>query len=55
MKKKSPPYAIIGAAVLGLLAVVFYVQHEKAVQAAADAALAQSVRTILAERPPFVD
>lgn len=41
MKKKSPPYAIIGAVVLGLFAVIFYVQHEKAVKADADAAMAK--------------
>jgi len=39
VKKKSPPYAIIGAAVLGIIAVFIYLQHEKSVQAAAQAAM----------------
>ncbi len=42
MKKKSPPYAIIGAVALGILAVVFLVQHEKAQQAAQEAAIAKA-------------
>ena len=37
MKKKSPPYAIIGAVILGILAVVFVLQYLKQQQAARDA------------------
>ncbi len=44
MKKKSPPYAIIGAAVLGIIAVFIYLQHEKAVQAQVQAAIDQANR-----------
>jgi len=44
VKKKSPPYAIIGAAVLGIVAVFIYLQHEKAVQAQAQAAIDQANR-----------
>lgn len=39
MKKKSPPYAIIGAAIFGILAIFLFIQHEKAQQAAAQAAI----------------
>lgn len=39
MKKKSPPYAIIGAAVLGLLAVFLIIQHEKAQELAKQQAI----------------
>ncbi len=42
MKKKSPPYAIIGAAVLGIVAIMAYLSHEKAVQAQFDAAAAKA-------------
>jgi Flp pilus assembly protein CpaB len=42
VKKKSPPYAIIGAVVLGVVAMILFVQHEKAAKAAADAALAKA-------------
>ena len=42
MKKKSPPYAIIGAVVLGFVAMILFVQHEKSVKAAADAAIAKA-------------
>ncbi len=42
MKKKSPPYAIIGAVVLGLIAMVLFVQHEKSVKADADALVAKA-------------
>ena len=37
MKKKSPPYAIIGAVLLGLVAIVAFVQWKKAQDAAAQA------------------
>jgi len=40
VKKKSPPYAIIGAVLLGIVAVAAYVTHEKQVQAAHDKELA---------------
>jgi Flp pilus assembly protein CpaB len=44
VKKKSPPYAIIGAAVLGIIAVFIYLQHEKSVQADAQAAMDKAKR-----------
>ena len=37
MKKKSPPYAIIGAAIFGILAIFLYIQHDNAQKAAAQA------------------
>ena len=42
MKKKSPPYAIIGAVVLGFLAVVFFLHWKSAQDQAAAAALAKA-------------
>ncbi len=39
MKKKSPPYAIIGAVVLGLIAIVAFIQWKKGQDAATQAAL----------------
>jgi len=39
VKKKSPPYAIIGAVILGILAVVLFLKHEKDQQLAAATAL----------------
>lgn len=39
MKKKSPPYAIIGAAILGVATIFFFIQHENAQKAAAQAQL----------------
>jgi len=58
VKKKSPPYAIIGAVVLGLIAMLAYFSHEKSVrdQAAADLAKAKDeAARLLAEaqnKPP---
>ena len=40
MKKKSPPYAIIGAALLGIIAIIAVVQWKKSQDAAAAAAIA---------------
>jgi Flp pilus assembly protein CpaB len=34
VKKKSPPYAIIGAVIFGILAIFLFIQHESAAQAA---------------------
>ena len=42
MKKKSPPYAIIGAVVLGLIAMLAYFSHEKSLRDQAQAALAKA-------------
>jgi Flp pilus assembly protein CpaB len=39
VKKKSPPYAIIGAAIFGLLAIFLFIQHEKSQEAATQAAI----------------
>ena len=39
MKKKSPPYAIIGAALLGIVAIFAGIQWKKQQDAAAQAAL----------------
>jgi Flp pilus assembly protein CpaB len=41
VKKKSPPYAIIGAALLGIIAIVAVIQWKKAQDQAAAAALAK--------------
>ena len=40
MKKKSPPYAIIGAALLGIIAIGAFLQYQKSQKAASDAAIA---------------
>jgi len=39
VKKKSPPYAIIGAAIFGVLAIFLFIQHEKAEEADKQAAI----------------
>ena len=49
MKKKSPPYAIIGAVVLGVIAMFAYFSHEKALKEAEDAALAKQRADLQAE------
>ena len=41
MKKKSPPYAIIGAALLGIIAIVAFVQYKKQQDLAAQVAIAK--------------
>jgi len=40
VKKKTPPYALIGAVILGIIAVYAFFQHEKAQEAAKNAAIA---------------
>ena len=42
MKKKSPPYALIGAVILGIIAVYAFFQHEKQQEAAKNAAIAEA-------------
>jgi Flp pilus assembly protein CpaB len=42
VKKKSPPYAIIGAAIFGILAIFLYIQHDNAQKAAAQAQIDQA-------------
>ena len=45
MKKKSPPYAIIAAALLGIIAIVAFVQWKKVQdKAAADAIAAEDAK-----------
>ena len=39
MKKKSPPYAIIGAVILGIIAIAAFVKYDKDQKAAAQAAI----------------
>jgi Flp pilus assembly protein CpaB len=59
VKKKSPPYAIIGAAIFGVLAIFLFVQHEKAqeaetakaIQDAKDKALADAAAAAKANQP----
>ena len=49
MKKKSPPYAIIGAALLGLIAIVAVIQWKKAQDAATAKALADQQAAMQAQ------
>lgn len=42
MKKKSPPYAIIGAVVLGIVAILIFFKHERDVATERDAAIAKA-------------
>ncbi len=48
MKKKSPPYAIIVAAILGIIAVAVFFQYEKRQKEAADAQIAAANAAALA-------
>ena len=49
MKKKSPPYAIIGAALLGIIAIVAFVQYKKVQDQKAADALQQQKAALQAE------
>jgi Flp pilus assembly protein CpaB len=49
VKKKSPPYAIIGAAIFGVLAIFLFVQHEKAQEAETAKAIQDAKDKVLAD------
>ena len=49
MKKKSPPYAIIGAAVLAIIGIILVIQWKKSQDAAAAAALAAQQAALQAQ------
>ena len=42
MKKKTPPYAIIGAALLGIIAIFAFVKYKQGQDAATAAAIAKA-------------